>query len=52
MTQKEAFLKYLQRMDIGMLEMILDDSIIYFGASKKVFFGKAILSKGWNNIGF
>ena len=36
-TQKEAFLKYLQRMDIEMLEIILDDSIIYFGASKKVF---------------
>lgn len=39
-TQKEAFLKYLQRMDIEMLEMILDDSIIYFGASKKVFLEK------------
>lgn len=39
-TQKEAFLKYLQRMDIEMLEIILDDSIIYFGASKKVFLEK------------
>jgi len=39
-TQKEAFLKYLQRMDIEMLEMILDDSITYFGASKKVFLEK------------
>jgi len=40
MNQKEAFLKYLQRMDIEMLEIILDDSIIYFGASKKVFLEK------------
>lgn len=39
-TQKEAFLKYLQRMDIGMLELILDDSIIYFGVPKKVFLEK------------
>jgi hypothetical protein len=40
MTQKEAFLTYLQRMDIDMLDMILDDSIIYFGASKRVFLKK------------
>lgn len=40
MTQKEAFLKYLQRKDIEMLEMILDDSIIYFGASKNMFLEK------------
>ncbi len=39
-TQKEAFLKYLQRMDIEMIELILDDSITYFGASKKVFLQK------------
>lgn len=39
-TQKEAFLKYLQTMDIDMLEMILDDSVIYFGASKKKFLEK------------
>ncbi|NBX81276.1 MAG: hypothetical protein EBQ94_13055 [Flavobacteriales bacterium] len=40
MTQKEAFLKYLQRMDIEMLDMILDESIDYFGASKQVFLEK------------
>lgn len=40
MTQKEAFLKYLQRMDIEMLDFILDESIVYFGASKKVFLEK------------
>lgn len=39
-SQKEAFIKYLQRKDIEMLEMILDDSITYFGASKKVFLEK------------
>lgn len=40
MTQKEAFLKYLERMDLEMLELILDDSITYFGASKNVFLEK------------
>ena len=39
-TQKEAFLKYLERMDIEMLKIILDDSITYFGASKKTFLEK------------
>lgn len=39
-TQKEAFLKYLQRMDIEMLEIILDDSITYFGTTKKIFIQK------------
>jgi hypothetical protein len=47
-TQKEAFLKYLQRMDIEMLEIILDDSITYFGASKKVFLEK--LSYIYNQV--
>lgn len=40
MTQKEAFRKYLETMDIEMLELILDDTIPYFGASKKVFLEK------------
>jgi hypothetical protein len=39
-TQKEAFLKYIQKMDIEMLELILDDSITYFGASKSLFLEK------------
>jgi hypothetical protein len=43
MTQKEAFLKYLQRMDIEMLDQILDNSIDYFGASKQVFLEKLIV---------
>ena len=39
-TQKESFLQYLQKMDIGMLELILDNSITYFGVSKKIFLEK------------
>ncbi len=39
-SQKEAFLKYLQLMDVEMLDLILEDSITYFGASKKVFLEK------------
>ena len=31
------FLKYLKRRDTDMLRILLDDSITYFGASKKVF---------------
>jgi hypothetical protein len=33
LTQKEAFLQFLQNSDIERLEEILDDSITYFGAS-------------------
>jgi hypothetical protein len=40
MTQKEAFLHYIKKMDIEMLELILDDSITYFGASKSLFLEK------------
>ncbi len=40
MTQKEAFLKYLELMDFEMLDLIMDDSITYFGATKKVFLEK------------
>lgn len=39
-TQKDAFLMHLQKMDIEMLELILDDSITYFGASKNIFLEK------------
>lgn len=47
-TQKEAFLKYLGRMDIEMIDMILDDSIVCFGVSKKLFLEK--LSFVFNNM--
>lgn len=36
-SQKEAFLFYLQRMDINMLDIILGDNITYFGVTKTVF---------------
>lgn len=39
-TEKEAFLKCLQHMDVDMLDLILEDSYTYFGASKKVFLAK------------
>ena len=40
LSQKDAFLKYLQIMDIEMLEIVLDDSVTYFGVSKQVFLEK------------
>jgi hypothetical protein len=40
LSQKNAFLQYLQNSDIDRLEEILDDSITYFGASKKTFLKK------------
>ena len=36
-TQKEAFLFYLQRMDIDMLDIVLSETIIYFGVNKTDF---------------
>lgn len=36
-TQKEAFLFYLKKMDIAMLDIILPDNIKYFGANKADF---------------
>lgn len=36
-TQKEAFLFYLQRMDMDMLDIILPDNISFFGVAKTVF---------------
>lgn len=40
LSQKDAFLKCLVNMDVKMLDVVLDDSITYFGASKKVFINK------------
>lgn len=40
LSQKDAFLKCLENMDLIMLDEVLDDSITYFGASKKVFLNK------------
>lgn len=40
MTQKEAFLFHLQRMDIEMLDATLSDKITYFGVTKTVFLQK------------
>lgn len=40
MTQKEAFIFYLQRMNIDMLEVILPDNSCYFGANKSEFLDK------------
>ncbi|MBP6754645.1 MAG: hypothetical protein KA210_00760 [Bacteroidia bacterium] len=37
MKQKEAFLFYLQRMDIDMLDIVLSDTITYFGVNKTDF---------------
>lgn len=39
-TQKEAFLFYLKRMDIEVLDIILTNEITYFGATKPVFLEK------------
>jgi len=39
-SQKEAFLFYLHRMDIKMLDLVLDNNITYFGANKEVFLEK------------
>jgi hypothetical protein len=36
-SQKEAFLFYLKKMDMVMLDIILPDNIIYFGANKTDF---------------
>jgi len=36
-TQKEAFLFYLKKMDIVMLDILLPDDITYFGANKADF---------------
>lgn len=36
-TQKEYFLKYLESLDVEMLDLIIDDSMNCFGASKQVF---------------
>lgn len=40
MTQKEAFIFYLQRMNTDMLEVVLPDNICYFGAHKSEFLDK------------
>ncbi|HOY38259.1 MAG TPA: hypothetical protein PLK75_03080 [Bacteroidales bacterium] len=40
LSQKEAFLYYLARMDTVMLDEILDDETPYFGVSKTVFLTK------------
>src|ERR1039458_4600241 len=40
MTEKEAFLYYMERMDIEMLDLILDDGITYYGVRKEVFLEK------------
>lgn len=39
-SQKEAFLHFLQTRDLEMLELILDDSVDCFGVSKEVFLEK------------
>ena len=36
-SQKEAFLFYLKKMDMIMLDIVLPDSITYFGANKTDF---------------
>lgn len=40
LSHKDAFLKCLVNMDLNKLDEVLDDSITYFGASKKVFLKK------------
>lgn len=40
LTQKEAFLKYLQEMNIEMLDLVLSEEATYFGAPKSVFLEK------------
>jgi hypothetical protein len=39
-SQKEAFLFYLHRMDIDMIDLILDDSYSYFDVPKDIFVNK------------
>jgi len=39
-TQKQAFLYYLQNMDLDMLDVILSDEITYYGATKSMFLEK------------
>ncbi|WP_396139860.1 hypothetical protein [Flavobacterium sp.] len=36
-SQKEAFLSYLKKMDIAMLDIVLPEDITYFGANKTYF---------------
>lgn len=38
LNQKEAFLRYLQVMNVDMLDLVLNDTCTYFGAPKEVFF--------------
>jgi hypothetical protein len=39
-SQKEAFLFYLQKMDIEMIDLILDDKFSYFDVAKDIFINK------------
>jgi hypothetical protein len=39
-SQKEAFLFYLQKMDIDMINLVLDDKFSYFDVSKDIFINK------------
>lgn len=39
-TQKQAFLYYLQNMDLDMLDFILSDEMTYYGATKSMFLEK------------
>ena len=39
-SQKEAFLFYLQRIDMDMLDIVLEDNISYFGVDKTVFLAR------------
>lgn len=41
-SQKEAFLFYLQKMDMVMLDIILPDNITYFGANKTDFLERIV----------
>ena len=44
-SQKETFLFYLQRMDIEMIELILEDQYSYFEVTKSTFIKKLKLFK-------
>lgn len=40
LSQKESFLKYLQEMNLDMLDLVLSEEATYFGAPKSVFMEK------------
>jgi len=49
-SQKEYFLKYLQEMNLDMLDLVLSDEATYFGAPKSVFMEKLSYIKNQHEL--